>query len=327
MFLLLALTGCDRVIDCARPRAGVGGSDHRCRVPGFRDREVRVHLPDAYDEASDWPLVMVLHGGGSNNEGADAMTCPEGELGDPACMSAVGTDRGYLVAFPQGTSRLGEIRTWNAGGGTDGWQCVSGKACADEVDELAYFDALLDELQDSVTVDPDRVFAAGHSNGAAMSHRLACQRADRFAAIAPNAAPNQFSTTEACEPSRPVAVLQMHGTDDDCMPYEGGENGCVPTEDGVSLGIEQSNADWAARNGCEAIPAEEALPDEADDGTTTVRQSWPGCADGGEVEHLRIEGGGHAWPGGYTLSSKGGTVPRDFDGDELVLDFFDAHGR
>src|SRR5207245_11747467 len=83
----------------------------------------------------------------------------------------------------------------------------------------SYFRALLDDLSQTVNVDASKVYATGMSNGSAMVHRLACELADRIAAIAPVAGGNQLSAVSSCNPPRPVPVIEFHGTADPAWPY------------------------------------------------------------------------------------------------------------
>src|SRR5262245_1348699 len=108
------------------------------------------------------------------------MTCPGGDESREQCLLHLADREGFAVIIPDGTSgALLDSRTWNAGGGQNGWKCVSGKACKEGVDDLAYFRALLDDVERAVGIDTRRVYSIGLSNGAAMSHRLACELSDR----------------------------------------------------------------------------------------------------------------------------------------------------
>jgi polyhydroxybutyrate depolymerase len=302
----------------------VDAGDHTCAVPGFAGRDYTLHLPPSWRAGTPLPVVLALHGGGGKKEGMGRITCAGGDTSDPSCLDAVADREGFAVVYPDGTAGL-LGRTWNAGGGTDGWRCVSGAACKDGVDDLAYFDALLDDLEAAVAVDTARIYATGLSNGAAMTHRLACERADRFAAIAPVSGANQFAAAGSCTPSRPVPVLHVHGTDDPCWSYAGGAGACLQKDGGVYVSVDASMAGWADRDGCDGGTTEEALPDLADDGTNVTRVSWGGCA--ADVQLLRVDGGGHAWPGGYQYAKVDtvGVVSEDVVASDLIWAFFAAH--
>ena len=232
---------------------------------------------------------MVLHGGGGDKEGARKMTCPGGDHSSPECLEPIADERGFIVVYPNGTGStlLSGVRTWNAGGGSDGWQCVSGGACNDGVDDVGYFKALLADLPALVRFNAQRVFSTGHSNGAAMSHRLACELPDAIAGIAPNAAANQYATTKPC--TAPTPVMEVHGTTDSCWAYAGGSMACGP------------------------------------DNNPGSKVSVYACTPGQEVVHYEVVGGGHGWPNGYIAGANGDTIATDFSMNRHILDFFAAH--
>ncbi len=325
--LAAATAGCVDPLD--RCDAAGPGERLACPMPGWTDRAFDVVTPPAWDGVAPLPLVVAFHGGGGRRRAAESVSCPDGDVDDPACLGAQATARGYAVVFPDGTGTrpVRNLRTWNAGGGTGRWQCVSGPGCASGVDDIAYVDALLAELERIIPIDPARVFATGLSNGGAMSHRLACERADVFAAIAPVGAGNQFAAAGgAC--AQAVPVLAIHGADDPCWTFGTGAGACAQDDGLDKLGGLESTEAWAARNGCDGAPVEDALPDvDPGDGTTATRLRWPGCD--ADVELIRIDGGGHTWPRGhaYLDAETIGLVSRDVDGNAIILDFFDAHPR
>ena len=313
-----------------------GIADATFAVAGWPDREVDLVLPASHVCGEPIAVVVALHGGGGNKEGMRKLACLDGDLASPECLHRVAAAAGMAVVFPNGTNALGGkllnpngVRTWNAGGGQNGFICVSGGACTAGIDDVAYVRALLADLAKRIAVDPKRVFVTGLSNGAAMSHRLACQAADAFAAIAPVAGENQFALA-GCAPSQPVAVLDIHGTLDACWPYAGGAGGCL--QSGLYVSVASTLAGWAARNGCGPTPTATALAPIAgvNDGTSVVRHAYPGCVAGGSLEHLEVVGNGHFWPRGQAYASSavvGGVMSRQLAANQAIVDFFAAHGR
>jgi polyhydroxybutyrate depolymerase len=306
--------------DGCTPRGAPG--DVRREVPGFAGRPYDLRIPAGHDGCTPLPVVVAIHGGGSNAEEMRKLTCPEGDLTAAGCLTALADRERFAVVFPNGTSNPGapQIRTFNAGGGQGGYECVSGVGCKSNVDDVGYFAALLDDLGSAIPVDPRRVFATGLSNGAAMSHRLACALADRFAAIAPVGGGNQLSAVAPCTPSRAVSVLQIHGTEDPAWPYAGGMG-----REGMMYSIPQSVGGWVGRNGCGSTPSTTVLANRAPlDGTRVRSDSFGGCRDGVEVAFYSIEGGGHTWPGGwqYLPVIAVGRTSRDIDANEELWRFF-----
>ncbi|MCB9779284.1 MAG: hypothetical protein H6742_12025 [Alphaproteobacteria bacterium] len=301
------------------------GDQVTCDVPGFEHRPYDLLLPDDYDGETPVPVLVALHGGGGNKRNAAQTTCATGQRDDPGCLHAVALARGYALVLPSGTgSKLApDVRTWNAGGGVGQWRCASGRACEEGIDDVAYFDGLLDDLEGRVAVGD--VFLTGLSNGGAMTHRLACERSERLTAVAPIAGAMQLTTSDSCAPTDPVPLLHIHGTEDPCWRYDGGAPDCPTGQKGLEhVSVERTLDEWAALLGCSSGHSVSSLPDTEGDGTKTERWDFDDCAV--ELSHLRIVGGGHAWPDGYQYLRERtiGRVPRDW-GNDVLLDWFDAH--
>ncbi|MBU1240200.1 hypothetical protein KJ865_10875 [Myxococcota bacterium] len=220
------------------------------------------------------------------------------------------------------------IRTWNAGGGSDNWNCTSGGACRSGVNDMKYLDDLLGQVRRIIPVDEARIHATGISNGGALSHRWACERSETLASIAPVGGANQFEAAGGtC--GGPVAVLQIHGTADPCWTYETSNKTCIDSEkDGFRIGVAETMESWRQRNGCSPDPVTTPFEDMVpDDGSTATLQSWTNCLT--DVQLLRIDGGGHTWPNGYAYldTDRIGLVNRDFDGNSFIVDFFRTHPK
>lgn len=294
-----------------------------CPVPGWPDRDAVLVLPRGADGVTPLPVILNFHGGGGSPAAAARTTCPDGDPAHPGCLHGELADaRRFVVVHPAGTrARLGSFRTWNAGGGRDGWRCVAGRACEEDVDDTRYVADLLDELARLTPIDPARVYAVGLSNGGAMGHRLACTLADRISGVVAVGGANQWATTHPCDPARPIPILQVHGTADPCWTFDGGPTDCpIGQDDLAHVAVPDSMAGWATRNGCSGDPTERHLPPSAADGLATTRLTWPGCA--APVELLRVEGGGHTWPDGFAWLGERtvGPVARSW-GDEVLVDF------
>ena len=279
-------------------------------------------LPEDDGPEQAVPLVVAFHGGGGNRHAQVRSTCPTDDLDDPECLHNYAADHGFALLMPNGAGSplVPSVRTWNAGGGDGTWECASGRACQQGVDDIAYVDALLDHVLERAHIDPSRIYATGLSNGGAMSHRLGCQMADRFAAIAPIAGGNQYATSAECEPSRAMPVMHIHGTDDPVWQYDSGDS---PSGHRL-VSAERTMTTWSEVNGCSGAPEETALEDTEDDGTRTFRYTHRNC-DAPTV-HLKIRGGGHTWPNGlqYFSERRIGPVPRDW-GNERIWGFLKQH--
>jgi polyhydroxybutyrate depolymerase len=307
---------------------GSAGAFADCPVQGFADRPYRVFRPASHDPARPTPVVLVLHGGSGNAASAIDMSCPDGDLDRSACWHRVADRYGFVLVAPNGTriSPLSAQRVWNSGGGSNGWQCVSGPACVNGVDDVAYIREVLADLRRWMQVDAGAVFATGLSNGAALAHRLVCEMADELTAIAPVGGGNQLQTTRPCTPSRPVAILAIHGTADPCWTYVESEAACLATSGGRKIGIEDTMASWAQRYGCTGVSSR-LESDRDGDGLRSTELAWAGCS--ASLRLLRIEGGGHTYPDGrqYMAVSSIGPTLRDWGAERIWGYFAEQAGR
>jgi polyhydroxybutyrate depolymerase len=279
LLTILVVGGCS-----AAPRGDAPGA-HTLTVDG-RSRTYRVDVPDG--ATGRLPVVLVLHGGGGNGRQVERQT-------------GMSSSARFITVYPDGTGRT-SLLSWNAG------NCCA-YAHREGVDDVAFVSALLDEVLAEYPADPARVYATGMSNGAMMSYRLACELSDRIAGIAPVA--GALNVTP-CRPERPVAVLAVHGTADQAVPYEGGPpTRAMPgNESWVNTSVADSVGFWARHNEC-------TEPAESQDGLVTVTRHAD-C----EVVLYTIEGGGHAWPGGEQPRAAADEVPPSPDATEVILDFF-----
>jgi polyhydroxybutyrate depolymerase len=302
------------------------GVTQSCAIPGWTDRDIDLRPPDRWDGVSPVPVLLALHGGGGDRTSAARVGCPGGDPASPGCLSVVAGNAGFAVVYADGTrSRVGNLRTWNAGGGADGWQCVSGRACAEGVDDLAYLDAVRAVVEGLLPVDG--WYATGHSNGGAMAYRLACARSEVFRGIAPTGAGNQSATAPGCAPTAPVAILDLHGTADPCWAYGGGPAACLQTDGGAKIGVEATltgtpdQPGWTTHLGCDGGTRVSPVPDRADDGMHTDEITYTGCR--APLVHLKTWGGGHTVPGGEPTASVRlvGPVTEDFLANERIVQF------
>ncbi|MFY2560039.1 alpha/beta hydrolase family esterase [Corallococcus terminator] len=244
-----------------------------------RARTYRVHVPPGYDATKPMPTVVAFHGFGSNPEQFEAQTG----------LSTLADTEGFLVVYPRGLSAQ-EISggTANPRDNSRGWNAGAccGSSQLSNIDDVGFVDALLADLDTHVCVDPRRTFATGFSNGGFFSYRLACERAGRFAAVAPVSG---SSPQSGCSPSRPVPVLHIHGTADTVILYGGGNN--IPFGRAYPS-AEDSVRSWAERDGCGG-PVVETYRQ----GDSTC-SAFTGCSPETATASLcTVQGGGHTWPG------------------------------
>jgi polyhydroxybutyrate depolymerase len=224
-------------------------------------RAYRVFAPPSLDRRLPPPLIIVLGGVGNSAE----------SMVEATQFDRQAIDGGFVVAYADGIGQ-----TWNAG------YCC-GTAARDDVDDVSFLVAVMDQVHDEYGTDPARVFPVGVSNGAMMAYRLACERADRVAGVGSVAG---AMILDDCHPSRPVKVIEIHGTADDLVPYGGGRTAGGATQPSPPTPAVAER--WATLDGCpdEAVTAERPV-------VTTA--NWTNCAGGTAVRLVTVDGGGHTW--------------------------------
>jgi polyhydroxybutyrate depolymerase len=273
----------------------------RLSVDG-RDRYYRVHLPPGYDGSTPYPLVLVLHGGGGHATNVEKMSG----------MSELADREGFIAVYPNGTGLLRyRLLTWNAVDNCCGY------AHEHDVNDVAFFRALIEQLQQDYNIDPNRIFVTGISNGGMMAYRLGCEMADTFAAIAPVAGAMNL---EVCDPRQPVSVIVFHGMDDQHVLYEGGPSREGPMRGRIDTAVADSVAFWVTHNSCSSPP-------EHLESGSIITETYPDCAAGTSVAVVSIVDGGHAWPGGEAVRRVADEPTREISASETMWDFFKSHPK
>jgi polyhydroxybutyrate depolymerase len=256
-------------------RAAVPDPCSRAPRPGDRSARliagtppVRFHVPEGLRAHRRVPLVLGLHGAGQDADSFEAQSA----------LSQVADDHGFVVAYPQSWRPRYFWRYPERDHPRSG---------------LRLLRATIREAERALCVDPERVLVTGISSGGRMTYAAGCELADRVLAIAPVS--GGTSRLPPCWPSRPVSLLDFHGTADPIVPYS-----TVPP---VMAG-------WARRNRCAARPRERRPM------RSVVRLEWRRCRGGARVAHYRIVNGGHAWP------PAGGPVGVQLDGAEAIWAWF-----
>ncbi|MCA2980943.1 MAG: alpha/beta fold hydrolase [Myxococcaceae bacterium] len=187
-------------------------------------RAYEVRLPKGFDGSTPLPLVIMVHGYGATGQLQDQFFPVSGQL----------AARPFLYALPNGTPDAYGKRFWNAT-----------EACCDfgrvDVDDVAFFRALVDDIAARYPVRAGHVFLVGHSNGAFMSLRLACEAGDVFSGVVAVAG-STFQDPTRCQPGQPVPILLAHGDQDSSVPIEGRPDRFP--------GARETGARFARRNGC-----------------------------------------------------------------------------
>lgn len=251
------------------------------------------------------PLVLVIHGGGSTDRGMIRLTKTR--------WHTLADQHGFYVAYPNAAVD----KTWDFGEGK-----ISDEL-DERVDDLEYFNRVIDHVSARAQIDQNRVFATGISRGGQASYFLACNLSHRVRAVMPVAMGLPEFMIDECEASPPVAIAIMNGTADPQVPFEGGEITVFRKKRGVVLSAKESIALWSRKNGCLGTAAGTQDFDREGDETFVKATSWSDCLSA-PVTFFEVVNGGHTWPGGrqYLSPRIVGYTSYDIDAADEAWRFF-----
>lgn len=295
-FLILVIA----TLACRRTTTTSNDPLHTLNFDGM-DRTYILHVPASYDGSQAVPLVLDFHGGGGN---ANTQMRTSN-------FSALADEKGFIVAYPNGTGRHEDkLLTWN--GGT----CCA-YAVEHQIDDVGFIRAAVAEIESQYNIDRKRIYATGLSNGAIFSYRLACDASDIFAAVAPVAGTLNYIR---CDPSQAVSVIHFHGTEDSHVGYYGG-SGPDSLVDVPFKPVKDSIDFWLNADQCDATPQTDTFSDIQHD-------TYSNCANRTGIELYTIIGGKHAWPGSDGPAWPGGDQPtQTISATKLIWDFFVSHPK
>lgn len=254
------------------------------------ERSYIKYIPSSYSENIPTPLVLNLHGYSSN--ASEQMLYSD--------FYNIADTEGFILIHPEGTIDSNGFQFWNSGN-------------IFEVDDLGFLSALIDQIASEYNINLDRVYSMGMSNGGFMSYKLACELNDKIAAIASVTGSMTTDQIGSCNPDNTVPVMQIHGTSDLIVPYNG-SLGIVPIDDVISF--------WVDFNNCNTIPTINNLPDiNLIDFCTVEHYIYDNGINDSSVELYKIINGGHTWPGaGFPIA--GNNTNQDVNASEKNLGFF-----
>lgn len=315
------------------------------------DRTFVVRLPKGYDAQKHYPVVILLHGMNQDADDMQRLTRFD-EVADkdgiitvypfalhgrwnvgihpqerrPMAMGPGGRGRHGGGGYPGGGYPGGGGGGYPGGGGGypgGGQQDPNRQPGEDRrpapVDDIAFFNQMLDQLGTKFSVDASRVYATGLSEGGFMSMRLGCALGDRIAAIAAVGA--AMPKTMICLPTRPVPMVMINGTSDPVVPYGGGTE---HNRSYATLSVEDSAKAWAKIDRCEEKPEKSKMSASAKGGMETKVDTYNGCQQNAQVALYSVKGAGNTWPGGeqYEAENTIGKTSPDPNANEVIWSFF-----
>ena len=263
-------------------------------------RRYLIHVPAQYDPAKPAPLLFALHGGGGSME----------HMADDANYDLISmSDRhGLVVVFPNGFSKLktGKFATWNAG------NCCAG-ARDEKIDDVGFIRQIVDNVTHQMSIDRNRVYATGMSNGGMMAYQLACDMSDIFNGIAAVAGTDN---TINCMPKNPVPILHIHARNDTHVLFAGGAGEGLSDKSKVTefTSVAETVSKWLRLNGCSPVPRRDLETEGA------YCEVYSQCKENSRVELCVTETGAHSWPGAD--KTRGESASQAISANEIMWNFF-----
>ena len=273
----LILSGCSDPVasEAQQPRLSPGDHSFVVDVDG-RQRHFLVRVPPTHSDGQTTATLIAYHGGGGTAAGFKA----------DAGLDAVADREGFVVVYPGGVGRTDAGGAWNAG-----LECC-GYAGEVGINDVLFFERMVEDLARKHPVDLDHIWVTGHSNGAKMAYRIAAERSEQIAGAVGVAGVMQMPSVT---PQNAVPVLHIHSEDDPRAFYLGGDQEGGETHHAAVPDMLQA---WRQVNGCTGQPTEVERRNEtgrdAHSGSLLV---WS-CSSA-PLRHWRLSGPGHPWPGAF----------------------------
>ncbi|MFO0322098.1 MAG: T9SS type A sorting domain-containing protein [Bacteroidota bacterium] len=262
-------------------------------------RKYNIHLPLGYNPNTNYPLILGFHGG------QQAATSSEGwtVFAYQSKLSEKADNSGFIVVYPEGLV-FNKNRSWNAG------NCCP-PAMNQGVDDVGFIDSTLNKLFKKYSIDRNRVYATGSSNGGMMCYRLACELSHRIAAIAPNASSQMYYP---CNPANKIPIISFHSKVDPIVFYTGGMGGAPPLT-AINFPAQDSTMNfWSHKNNCQT---RDTIING--NGTNYDFIKIHNCSCNAEIHHYATTDGSHSWPGGNPNNNP---VSTQISATDLLWSFF-----
>ena len=259
---------------------------------GGLNRKYILYKPKNFSENA--PLVMILHGYTSNNN--NILTYSK--------MNTIADQNGFMVCYPQGliTPLTGQTH-WNA------------NLQMSDVNDIEFLSDLASTVQQQFKTSKDNVFVAGMSNGGFMSYTLGCEKSDIFKAVASITGTMSGYDWQNCSPAYKIPILQMSGTNDTTVPWDGTMNTALGW--GGAPHILDVMEFWSDLNACTQDEIIDFPDIDKSDYSTVSLTKKKGGSYNNEVWFYKVEGGGHDWPGAWGN--------QDINASEEIWKFFKKH--
>jgi polyhydroxybutyrate depolymerase len=233
-------------------------------VTGKDPRTYYLNIPANYSKGTPVPLILGFHSRTTNAK----------ELLNSTYIGDFVNDMGFVLATINGS--VYEYSSWNAG------TCCT-PAIDFKEDDVELSSLIIDSISSTYSIDPNRIWAIGHSNGGMMAYRLACDLSDKISGVA---IVGGALMDDSCTPEKPVSIMHIHGDLDETIPFTGGGKFDVPD---IQTSVIKPNANFS----CDIAP-NEIMP------IVGVNQVAWNCEQGAQTKLMNYLDNGHEWHLEYT---------------------------
>ena len=237
------------------------------------NREYELYIPENYNDSNVVPLLFNFHGG--NGTMSDQIYLSD--------MRSLADENNFIIVYPQAIADPTDDGSLN-------WIF---KGDSDH-DDIYFIESIIDELSSQYSIDLSRVYACGYSLGGEFVYELLCRLNNKIAAgvvVARTMGQYQYQN---CNPEHPTAIMTILGTED----YESNYDGVVYNGVTYYISADDTHQYWTDYNNADINPSETELPNNnSSDGSTVTKRIWGNGEACVSVVELRINGGGHDWPG------------------------------
>ncbi len=257
-------------------------------------REYLLYFPKNLKENA--PLVVVLHGFTSSAE----------KIMEYSKFNKLASENNFAVVYPQGTIDKQSNTFWNVG-----YEFHADS----KIDDLDFIAKLVRFLQEKYSLSKNNTFATGMSTGGEMCYLLACKHANIFNSVAPVAGTMMDNRFEICNPSNPIPIFSIFGTNDKTTNYFGDEQ----NHDGWGAykSIPSIIEFWQNNINYNTIELDTLADLVKSDSSFVVSKKYLSKNSKIEMLYYEIIGGGHDWPGA--------SGNEDIDASDEIWNFFKLH--
>ena len=274
------------------------------------ERSFEIYLPINYSDSINYPVVFILHGGGGTAKGLIRSTY--------ARFNKLADRENFIAVYPNGVEK-----SWN-----DGARDTIAVARKLNINDVAFFEKMIETIQSNFSVDNDKIFACGISNGGFMVQRLAFELSDEIKGIGVVVANLSEIQSEKTFPENPASVIFINGENDPIVPYFGGQVTVFKTKRGEVLSVEKSINIWKEINDCTKSVNNITFANRIkNDNCTATKAEWVNPNNSNiKVTEIKIINGGHSWPGTKHNLPKWlvGNINRDINGCDEIWSFFES---